>query len=99
MLIIETVPKMAEPTDRPTNRPTGIHQRTKVDGSYTYLPARVSSDKGNTIYAHNGVFAENLVGLGFLQYISYTKPIPTHEKLFAVRKGAQMPLLTSLFLG
>ena len=34
------------------------------------------------------MFAEIVVGLGFLQSISYIKPIPTHEKLFAVGKSA-----------
>ena len=34
----------------------------------------------------DGVFAENLVGLGLLQSVSYIKPILTHEKLFAVGK-------------
>ena len=33
------------------------------------------------------VFAENLVVLGFLQSVSYTKSIPTHEKSFAVWKS------------
>ena len=46
------------------------------------------------------VLAEKLVGLGFLQSISYIKPIPTHETLFAVGKsGTPMPLLTYFFLG
>ena len=32
------------------------------------------------------VFAENLVGLGFLSSVSYIKPILTHEKFIAVGK-------------
>ena len=32
------------------------------------------------------MFAENLFGLGFLQSVSYMKPVPTHEKIFAVGK-------------
>ena len=35
----------------------------------------------------NRVVAENLVGLGFLQSVSYIKPIITHEELFAVGKS------------
>ena len=51
-------------------------------------------------FSKNRVFADNLVGLGFLQPVSYIKPLPTHEKLFAVwEKLAQMPLLTQCFLG
>ena len=33
------------------------------------------------------VLAENLVGLGFLQPVSYIKSIPTHEKTSAVGKS------------
>ena len=33
------------------------------------------------------MFAENLVGLGFLQSVSYIKSIPTHEISFAVGKS------------
>ena len=33
------------------------------------------------------MFAENLVGLGFLKSVSYIKSIPTHEKLFALGKS------------
>ena len=33
------------------------------------------------------MFAENLVGLGVLQSVSYIKPFPTHETLFAVGKS------------
>ena len=40
------------------------------------------------------VFAENLVGLGFLQFVSYIQSIPIHEKLFAVGKAVEMPLST-----
>ena len=32
------------------------------------------------------VFADFLVGLGFSWSVSYIKPFPTHEKLFAVAK-------------
>ena len=36
------------------------------------------------------MFAENLVGLGFSQSVSYiTKPIPPHEKIFAVGRSGQ----------
>ena len=46
------------------------------------------------------VFAENSVGLGFLQSVSYIKPIPTHEKILCCgEKVAQMPLFTLIFLG
>ena len=42
---------------------------------------------------------EILIGLGFLQSVSYVKPLPTHEKLFAVGNVAQTPPLTYFFLG
>ena len=46
------------------------------------------------------VFAENVVGLGFLQPVSYIKPISTHEKVFAVgKKWPKLPLLPIFFLG
>ena len=45
------------------------------------------------------VFAENLVGLGFLYSVSYIKSILTHEKIFAVGKGTQTPLFNLFFLG
>ena len=36
-----------------------------------------------TMAPRSRVLAENSVGLGFLS-VSYIKPIPTHQKLFAV---------------
>ena len=42
----------------------------------TYLQAEF------IFYSASRVFADNLVGLGFLQSVSYIKSIPTHEKLF-----------------
>ena len=47
----------------------------------------------------SSVFAENLVGLGFLYSVSYIKPIPTQEKIFAAEKVAQMSLSTEFLLG
>ena len=59
-----------------------------------------------TVYTHEdstiAVFAENLVGLGFLYSVSYVKSTPTHEKLFAhreVKSGPSATFLTSFFLG
>ena len=44
------------------------------------------------------MFADDLVGLGLLYSASYIKPIPTHEKIFAV--GKRGPNATfNLFLG
>ena len=48
------------------------------------------------------VFAKNLIGLGFLWPVSYIKPIPTHEKIFAVGKKKKWPeclVLSYFFLG
>ena len=45
------------------------------------------------------MFAENLVGLGILQSISYIKPIPTHEKLFAEGKSGPIAAFNLIFLG
>ena len=46
-----------------------------------------------------GVFAENLVGLGFLQSVSQIKQIPTHEKVFAVGKRGLNATFNLIFLG
>ena len=48
---------------------------------YNRSPYR-SGDK-STLNPSNWVFEGDSVGLGFLQSVSYVKPIPTHEKLFA----------------
>ena len=46
----------------------------------------------------NPVFAENLIGLGYLWPVSYTKPTPIHEKTILLwEKVAQMPTLASNF--
>ena len=45
------------------------------------------------------VCAENLVGLGFLWSASYRKPIPTHEKLFAVGKSGPTTTFNPTRLG
>ena len=45
------------------------------------------------------VFVENLVALGFLYSVSYIKPIPTHEKLFAVGKSGPTTTSNIIFLG
>ena len=50
----------------------------------------------------SSVFAENLVGLGFLYSVSYIKPIPTQEKIFAAGKSgpnATFNLLRSILIG
>ena len=45
-------------------------------------------------------FEQNLVGLGCLESVSYTKAIPTHEKITSCgKKMPQMPLLNDFFLG
>ena len=45
------------------------------------------------------VFAENLVGLGFLYSVSYINPIPTHEKLFAGGKSGPNATCNLIYLG
>ena len=45
------------------------------------------------------MFAENLVGLGFLQSVSCVKPIPTHEKILAVGKSGPIATFNPNFLG
>ena len=53
-----------------------------------------------TMYPGNRVFAENLVGLGFLQSVSYIKSIPTHEKKYLLwEKAAQNATFNLIFLG
>ena len=44
------------------------------------------------------MLAENLVGLG-LQSVSYIKPIPTYEKIFAVGKSGPNAPFKLIFLG
>ena len=45
------------------------------------------------------MFVENLIGLGFLESVSYKKQIPTHEKLFAVgKRGPNATAVTLFFL-
>ena len=45
------------------------------------------------------VFKEKLVELGFLWSASYTKSIPTHQKLFAVGKSDPNATFNPIFLG
>ena len=45
------------------------------------------------------MFAEFLVGLGFLHSVSYIQPIATHEKLFAVGKSGPNATFNLIFLG
>ena len=45
------------------------------------------------------MFAENLVGLGFLQSVSYIKSIPAHEKIFSVGKSGPKAAFNLIFLG
>ena len=50
------------------------------------------------MYPGNRVFAENLVGLCFLQSVSYVKPILTHEKKkCSGEKGAQNASFVTFF--
>ena len=73
---------------------------------YILLPTRQKIEPHHfhpwSKFQHHGdtrVFAENLVGLGFLQSVSYIKPIPTHEKIFAVGKSAPTATFNLIFLG
>ena len=54
-----------------------------------------------TYARRNRVFAENLVGLGFLYSVSYIKAVQTHQNLFCCgeKKMAQMPLFNLFCLG
>ena len=47
------------------------------------------------------VFAESLVGLGFMWSVFYIKPMPTHEKIFLLWKKKSGPIATfnQIFLG
>ena len=47
----------------------------------------------------SSVFAENLVGLGFLYSVSYIKPIPTQEKIFAAGKSGPNVTFNRIFIG
>ena len=50
-------------------------------------------------HSNNRVFAENLVGLGFLVVCFLYKPILTLEKLFAVEKRGPNATFNLFFLG
>ena len=51
-------------------------------------PSSADLPMGRYLHCWNSrVFAGNLVALGFLQSVSYIKPIMTHENLFAVGKS------------
>ena len=57
-------------------------------------------DHVDRILSVTRVFAENLFGLGFLQSVSYIKPIPAHEKIFAVeKKSGPNATFEPIFLG
>ena len=45
------------------------------------------------------MLAEDLVWLGFLQFVSYIKTIPPHEKLFAAGKSGPNATVNLFFLG
>ena len=45
------------------------------------------------------MFAENLVGLGFLYSVFYIKSIPTHDKSFAVGKSGPNATFDLILLG
>ena len=45
------------------------------------------------------VFGDNSVVLGLLQSVSYIKPIPTHEKIYAVGKSGPNATFNLFFLG
>ena len=45
------------------------------------------------------MFAENLVGSGFLSSVFYIKSIPTHQKLFAVGKSGPNATFNLILLG
>ena len=65
-----------------------------TNNSFIGVPAFMPPLAAAMVRATKTVLADNFVGLGLLQSASYKKSIPTHEKLFAVGKAAQMPLLT-----
>ena len=72
-----------------------ILQSIEKQASIGYRIKKIELTIKLSIYCINRVFAENLVGLGFLQSVSYIKSISTHEKIFAVGKSdPKMPLLT-----
>ena len=45
------------------------------------------------------MLAENLIGLGFFQPVSYIKSIPTHEKIFAAGKSGPNATFNLISLG
>ena len=59
------------------------HPSTSERASFPLTSRSTSSEKTKKIR----VFAGNLFGLGFLQHVSCIKPIPNHEKIFAVGKS------------
>ena len=80
-----------------SRHPTTLSSRYSIPGIYLVHPldghARSAWD------SYYGVRREFLVGLGFLQSVSYIKPIPTHEKKSLWENVVQMPLFNLTFLG
>ena len=62
---------------------------------------RLDSDINCQTFTILGCLRKKLVGVGFSQSVSYTKPIPTPRNIICCvgTKMAQMPLLTYLWVG
>ena len=85
---LTTIPPTNQPTNGPINQPKdqSINQRTN-QSQYQSAAFNQSANE-----ATNRVFAEDLVGLAFLQSVSYIKPIPTHTRKYLLwEKVAHMP--------
>ena len=60
--------------------------------------AMVDIDYSPISHKYITVFAENVIGMRFLVVYFLYKPIPTHEKLFAVGKSGPNATLNPFFL-
>ena len=78
--------------NQPMNQPTNhLSANRPIDQSSINPSIRSSS---------NGVFGDNLVGLGFLWSVSYIKPIPNHGKIFCCgEKSGANATFDQFFLG
>ena len=78
--------KPIQPTNQPSNQP--INQPIKATNQSKTNPTNRATNQSNQPTDQIGCLRRMcLVGLGFLQSVSYIESILTHEKLFAVGKS------------
>ena len=76
-----------------------VQRRSQLDRGWLHYQTPLSTEMQRPLGLHTRGFAENLVAFGLLRSASYIKPIPTHEKLFAVGKSGPIATFNLIFLG